>query len=442
MRHLISPSTASCAMAALLLASAVPFARATPQVLRIDPASFSALRWRSIGPPRSGYVSAPAGVPGDPTTYCVGLPEGGVWKTTNGGTTWLPVFDDVRVASVGAVAVAPADPRTVYVGTGNQSGWSFTLGKGVYKSIDGGQSWTNVGLARSQYISGIVVDPRSADTVLVAAPGPRGAGGRGAVEAPPDAERGVYRTTDGGRSWRRVLPGDGSAGASDVYMDYGDPQIVYALLTTGGGGRGSSQTPTAGTGVHKSTDGGNTWQPVGGAGLPDGARISAFAVASGSHGRRLYAVAGVGGGRGAGSSRGLYRSDDGGETWTLGTSHLASAGGKIYADPQNPDVVYLMGTAIYRSLDGGRHIAAFWGAPSGADPRFLWIDPTNSRRMIAGVDQGTAISVDAGESWTPYLRARQRAVLSRLDRLRFSISRVRPAAGFGDGVRLEPQRLR
>src|SRR5207249_2247364 len=138
-------------------------------------------------------------------------------------------------------------------------------------------------------------------------------------------------------------------------------------------------------------------------GLPDGARITTFALASGTHGRRLYAMAGTGG-RGAGpaASRGLYRSDDGGDTWTLGTRQLASAGGRMYADPRNPDVMYVMGTAMYRSTDGGRTVAAFWGAPSGADPRFLWIDPSNSRRMISGVDQGAAISVDGGESWTPY----------------------------------------
>jgi photosystem II stability/assembly factor-like uncharacterized protein len=383
----------------LTCAFASVVALVTLRAQQVNPSYFAELHWRNIGPPRSGYVSVPAGVPGDPTTYYAGMPEGGVWKTTNGGLTWKPIFDDVHVASIGGVAVAPSDPNIVYVGTGNQSGWSFTTGKGVYKSTNGGKTWTNIGLASSQYIGGVVVDPRNANTVFVAAIGPRA----GAANA---GERGVYRSTDGGRAWTRVLPADGSAGASDVYIDYFDPQIVYALLTAG------AALPTApalpqpttgpGTGAYRSTDGGVTWQPVGARGLPDGARISAMAVSSGTHGRRLYAVASAGGGRGAGSGRALYRSDDSGETWTFGTRQLASAGGKMYADPQNHDVVYLMGTAIYRSTDAGQHVAAFWGAPSGADPRFLWIDPTNNKRMMAGVDQGPAISVDGGETFTPY----------------------------------------
>lgn len=354
-----------------------------------DPAYFADLRWRSIGPPRSGYISAPAGVPGDPTTYYAGMPAGGVWKTTNGGVTWKPIFDDVHVQSVGAVAVAPSAPNVVYVGTGNASGWSFTPGKGLYKSVDFGATWTNIGLTSSQYIGAVIVAPNDPKTVLVAAQG-AGAGRGGAPASTASiGERGVYRTADGGGTWTRVLPAEGSpaVGATDLYQDYYHPEMIYALTTQGG--------------VYRSTDGGVTWQPIGSTGLPQGARINAFAVSSGTNGQRLYALVGTGG-RGGGAARGLYRSDDGGEHWTFDTSRLASVGGKIYADPQHLDVLYLMGTSMYRSTDGGHTIASYWGAPSGADPRFLWIDPTNAKRMIAGVDQGAAISVDGGASFTPY----------------------------------------
>lgn len=376
----------------LIAASASFPVQSAAQRPAVDPSYYAELHWRSIGPPRSGYVAAPAGIPGDPTTYYAGMPEGGVWKTTNGGNTWRPVFDDVHVASIGAVAVAPSQPSTIYVGTGDRSGWSFTPGKGVYKSTDGGKSWTNVGLRGAPYIGAVLVAPHDPNTVLVAAMGRGGRGaapGAAATSAGNADDRGVYRSTDGGRTWSRVLPVDGPADASDLYYDFFDPQMVYAAVAAGG------------TGVYRSTDGGVTWQPVGSHGLPDGARILAFAVSSGTHGRRLYALAGSAG-RGGAGSRALYRSDDGGDTWTLGTRQLASAGGKIYADPQNPDVVYLMGTSMYRSTDGGRHVASFWGAPSGADPRFAWIDPTNAKRMMVGVDQGAAITVDGGATFTPY----------------------------------------
>src|SRR5262252_4182792 len=229
--HIVSTHSRPRALRLVLFACLVAiaaFARVRAQP--VPPSFFADLRWRSIGPPRSGYVSAPAGVPGDPTTYYAGMPEGGVWKTTNGGVTWKPIFDDVHVASIGGVAVAPSDHNVVYVGTGNQSGWSFTAGKGVYKSTDAGKTWTNIGLTASEYIGGIVVDPKNADNVLVAVIGPRAAGGgraggrgaapdAGAQQPPASNERGVYRTTNGGRTWTRVLPTDGSAGASDVYMD-------------------------------------------------------------------------------------------------------------------------------------------------------------------------------------------------------------------------------
>ncbi len=356
------------------------------------------MRWRSIGPNRSGYVAAPAGVPGDPTTYYLGLPEGGVWKSHDGGTTWQPVFDSEHIASVGAVTVAPSDHRTVYVGTGDRSGWSFTPGNGIYKSTDAGATWTNVGLRHSGYIGAIMVDPRNANIVLVAALGGTGA---------DTTDRGVFRSINGGLTWRRVL--GGAEGASDLSFDYDDPAVVYAVLqrgfggrggARGGAGRGAAPAPR-GTGVYKSVDEGLTWREVSGRGLPDGAAGFVIAEASGTQGKRVYAEVRTGGrGTPGGATTGIYRTDDGGLSWQLETTHVASAGGKIYVDPRHPDVLYLAGTSLYRSTDGGRTVAAFLGAPSGDDIRFLWIDPTNSRRMIAGADQGPTISVDGGESWT------------------------------------------
>jgi photosystem II stability/assembly factor-like uncharacterized protein len=376
---------------ALLLSVAVAAIVGPRQLTaQVDPARYSGMHWRSIGPNRSGYVTSVAGVPGDPTIYYIGMPEGGVWKTTNGGTTWKPIFDAVNIPSVGALAVAPSAPSTIYVGTGNQSGWSFTPGNGVYKSTDAGATWTHIGLHGSMYVNNIVIDPRDANIVMVAALGSR-------PTDSPSTERGVYRSTDGGRTWQQVL-GGAEGGASELVADAADPSVVYATIQRA---VGAPAAPGASpTGVYKSVDEGLTWKPVNGQGLPDGTRGFALAVGGGTHGNRLYAEV-RGGGRGGGPNvGGLYRSDNGGDSWFLGTHDIASAGGHIYGDPKNPDVVYLMGTSMYRSTDGGHHFISYMGAPSGDDIRQLWIDPTNSRRLLVGADQGPTISIDGGESWS------------------------------------------
>lgn len=375
-------------------------ARQTPAPAPVAPELFAAMHWRLVGPYRSGNVYAVAGVPDDPTVYYLGLPEGGVWKTTDGGTVWKPIFDQEAVPAIGAVAVADSDPKVVYVGTGDPTSWSFTPGKGVFKSTDAGQSWQHIGLDDTQNIPALLVDPHNPNLVLVGALGPRG--GRGAPPPPAaGAEagtRGVFRSTDGGATWQPTFT---AAGVTDMAWDYNDPRIVYIVVQRAGGfGRGAA-APAAGSEpvIYKSSDEGATWQPAGATGLPPGLRSANIAVAAGTHGRRVYIISG---GLPGGRASGVYRSDDGGQTWQLGTEEIGSAGGRIYVDPQNPDVVYLMGTSMYRSTDGAHTFNSFKGSPGGDDFRDLWIDPHNSRRMLAGVDQGPTITVDGGRTWTPW----------------------------------------
>ncbi|HWG37673.1 MAG TPA: hypothetical protein VN690_08150, partial [Terriglobales bacterium] len=322
---------------------------------------------------RAGNVYNVSGVPGDPTTYYLALPEGGVWKTTDAGTVWKPIFDQEAVPAIGAVAVAPSRPATVYVGTGDNTSWSFTPGEGVFKSTDAGATWTKLGLAETAYIPVLLVDPRNPDLVLVAALGPRGGGG--------DAGRGVFRSSDGGQTWQHTLAI--GSGVSDMAWDGADPSVVYAKVQGG---------------VYKSSDEGASWAQMPAQGLP-ALRSATIAVASGTHGQRVYAL---GGGLPGGRAAGVYRSDDGGQNWALGTEKIGSAGGRIYVDPQQPDTVYLMGTSLYRSTDGAHSFAPLKGAPGGDDYRSLWIDPANPKRMLAGVDQGPSITVDGGATWTPW----------------------------------------
>ena len=390
------PSPMPLAFAAALAAAAtvaVPPPRARAQ--QVDSSYYDGMRWRSIGPYRAGNVYAVAGVPGDPTVYYIGTPEGGVWKTTDGGTVWRPIFDAEHVPSIGAVAVAPSNPDIVYVGTGDPSGWSFTPGDGVYRSNDSGATWQRVGLDATKYITALTVDPHDPDVVLVGALGARQFGG-GANTA-----RGIYRSTDGGRTWLHVLYVDAYTGVTGMSVDQSDPRIVFATVQRSAFGVSRAARDSlapVGAGIYKSTDGGASWTAVTGRGLPAAARGFDVAVASGTDGRRVYAEA-QGAGRDAG---GLFRSDDGGETWELATRQLLSAGGSIYVDPKNPDVLYLMGTARYRSTDAGRHVEAYKGSAGGDDARDLWIDPQNPRRMLMGVDQGPTITVDGGETWTPW----------------------------------------
>ena len=370
------------------LAPAVP-ARAQT----IPPSAYGALRWRLIGPHRGGRVLAVAGVSGDPATFYFGAVDGGVWRTRNAGVTWEPLFDDQPIASVGALAVAPSDPTIIYVGTGEASIRSdITYGAGVYRSTDGGAHWQSLGLADTRHIGKIVVDPRNPDVVLVAALG---------HAYGPNAERGVFRSADGGRTWTKVLYKNPDTGAIDLAVDPGDARVVYAALYQARRTPWEQYPPDEGpgSGLHKSTDGGATWTLLTGHGLPPGP-IGRIGLAVG-RGSRVYALIG------AATGAGLYRSDDGGTTWRLaGTDPRITSRNwyfcRVTVDPQNPDVVYVPNVALLKSSDGGKTFSVLKGQPGGDDYHELWVDPTSPTRMIVGSDQGAVITLDGGHTWSSW----------------------------------------
>ena len=350
-----------------------------------DGAFYAGLRWRLVGPYRAGQIASVAGVVGDPAVYYLGTPGGGVWKTTDGGTVWHPISASIPSASIGVVAVARSNPAIVYAGTGNTM-----IGSGVYRSSDAGATWRHAGLDETKYITALLVDPDDPSIVLAGA----GSGGNfGSMvfdNDNPSAARGVYRSTDAGRTWTHTLFVDAGSSLVDLAADPAAPRVVFASLTAPHAA-GQSGPP-----IYRSDDDGVTWTRLTAKGLPSEAGFVNLAVAPGTGDRRLYALAA---GRGA---RGVFRSDDGGESWTLGTSRIASASGHLYVDPKNPDLVYTMGTSMYRSTDGARTFASYKGAPGGDDNKVLWIDPQSPGRMIMGADQGPTITLDGGRSWTPW----------------------------------------
>jgi photosystem II stability/assembly factor-like uncharacterized protein len=361
---------------------------------QVDPSLISGLRWRMIGPFRGGPSIAVNGVQSQPNVYYFGSVGGGVWKSVNAGETWEPIFDDQPIASVGALAVAPSDPNVIYVGTGEADFRSdLSYGNGMYKSSDGGKTWSHIGLRDSRHIARIVVDPRNPGRVLVAALGDAYS---------PNPERGVFQSTDGGATWQKVLYKDENIGAIDLAADPDDPQTFYAGLLHDQRPPWSTYPPFTTSGaIYKSTDGGANWKQITGGGLPAGdwGRVG-LAVARGTHGRRVYALIDAHDG-------GLFRSDDGGATWTLVGSDPRIRGRLWYfcevtVDPKDPDTVYLPNVSLYRSADGGKTFAGIKGAPGGDDYHSLWIDPSNPQRMIFGSDQGVGVSVDGGKSWSSW----------------------------------------
>src|SRR5436190_12523082 len=363
-----------------------------------DASLYSGLRWRMIGPFRGGRVNGVSGVAGQPNTFYFGSVGGGVWKTTNAGRTWLPIFDSQPIASIGAIAVASSNPNVVYVGTGEADMRSqISYGNGVYKSTDAGRTWTHLGLDNTRQIGKVIIDPQNPDVVFVAALGH-------VYGANPD--RGVYRSLDGGSTFRKVLFKSNDVGAIDLAFDPGNSQTVYASLWNTRRPPWSIYPPSygPGSGLYKSTDGGANWQQLT-SGLPaDGVGRIGIAVAP-SNRSRVYAIVDA-------KAGGLYRSDDAGATWRLASSDARIWGrgwyfGKVVVDPKNADLVYVSNTGVYRSRDGGRSFGEpFKGSPGGDDYHQLWIYPDEGNRMILGGDQGAVISVDGLEdhpTWSSWL---------------------------------------
>ena len=340
---------------------------------------------------------AVAGVPGDSTTFYFGSVNGGIWKTTDAGVVWTPIFDDQPVASIGALAVAPSDPKTIYAGTGETDiREDLSTGNGVYKSMDGGVTWKNIGLEETRQIGRIVVDPHDANIVY--------AGALGHAYG-PNAERGVYKSLDGGVNWSRVLDLGAGIGVSDLAMAAGASQLLFAGAWHVQRPPWSSYAPTdgPGSGLYRSPDAGKSWSRLEGNGLPAGdwGRVG---VDVSSDAKRVYALIEVTKDE---KKSGLYRSDDGGNTWVLANAdpRLTSRAwyfNRITIDPQHPDVIYMPNVALYRSEDGGKTVSVVRGAPGGDDYHELWIDPKNSSSMVLGTDQGTTISLNRGRTWSSW----------------------------------------
>ncbi|MEP7111519.1 MAG: hypothetical protein ABI760_26225 [Ferruginibacter sp.] len=361
----------------------------------IDPKYFNSLHWRMIGTYRGGRTVGAVGVPQHSNVFYIGVNNGGVWKTTDFGHTWKPIFDDQPTGSIGDVAVAPSNPDIVYAGSGEGiQRPDLSTGNGVYKSSDAGKTWINTGLKDGQQIGGLAIDPKNEQIVFAAVLGhPYG----------PNKERGIFRTTDGGKNWETVLYIDENTGAAQVSIDPNNSNTVYAdLWAARQGPWENGRWNGTQSGLFKSTDGGNTWKklvnglPTPGQGL---GRIG-FCIAP-SNSNRLYATVD------AGSSGGIYRSDDAGESWVLMSKDERYWGrgddfAEIKADPKNADIVYSANVVVWKSVDAGKTWNAFRGAPGGDDYHRIWINPANSNIILLASDQGAIITVNGGETFSSW----------------------------------------
>ena len=370
--------------AALLLTLALTPAAAA----QIDPSLFSAMKWRNIGPFRGGRALAVTGVPGEPNIFYFGAAAGGVWKTTDFGATWKPIFDAEKISSIGAVEVAPSNHNILYVGTGEGAlRGNITFGDGVYKSTDAGKTWSNIGLHDTRQIGALIIDPNNPDIVLVAAIG---------HAFGPNSERGIFRTIDGGKTWTKTLYKDDNTGAIDVTFDPHDSKIVYAALWQVRRQPWNFSSGGPGSGLYKSSDGGATWTQLKGHGLPTGILGRIDVSVSAADDKRVYAMVEAADG-------GLYKSDDSGDHWERVSQdgrirQRAWYFSKIYADPQAIDTVYALNTGMLRSKDGGKSFDLV--SATHGDHHALWIDPTDDKRLINANDGGASISLDGGDTWS------------------------------------------
>ena len=351
---------------------------------------FKGMKYRLIGPFRGGRSLTAAGIPGDPTTYYFGATGGGVWKSTDGAMTWSPVFDKEGTSAIGSIAVAASNHNVLYVGTGEACiRGNISHGDGVYRSLDGGKTWKNVGLHDSRAIGKVIINPSNPDIVFVAALGhPYG----------PNTERGIFRTTDGGKTWEKVLFKDENTGGIDVAFDPHNPNILFAALWQARRTSWSMSSGGPGSGLYRSNDGGTTWKRLEEHGLPKGP-YGKIGVAVGASSDRVYALI-----EAHNPDGGLYRSDDGGESWQLvNPSHSLWQRPWYYmhviADPRDENTLYIMDVDAYKSTDGG-HLFNKVHVPHG-DNHGLWIDPMNTKRMIASNDGGVTVTLDGGKTWTP-----------------------------------------
>jgi photosystem II stability/assembly factor-like uncharacterized protein len=364
-------------------------AQESPQV---PPSLFSEMKWRNIGPFRAGRTKAAAGHRSQPFTFYIGMVNGGVWKTTDAGRTWKPIFEDQPTGSIGTIAVAPSDANVVYVGTGEGLPRpDLAVGDGIYKSTDAGKSWTHLGLRDAQQIPKIAVDPKDANRLFVAALGhPYG----------PNKERGIFRSTDGGQTFQQVLFKDENTGGKDVDIDPANPNIVYATMweQRQGPWENGAWNGTNG-GLFKSTDGGATWTQMK-QGLPDGIINAELAIAP-SNPQRLYTTVEAGGG-----GTGLYRSDDAGATWARATTdnRPTSRINEVvpHVNPKDADTIIVTDIVSFKSTDGGKTFVPFKGAPGGDDNQNIWWNPDNPDIMLLVIDQGAVVTLNGGQTWSSW----------------------------------------